>query len=1119
MNSKILSIAVFAVFLFMSNVILGQVVNPDFLPVIKGSPRVLTLMVQPDDKTIIGGEFIVTGNTRVNGLARLNPDGTLDESFNLSYLTDNSENYVSTLFYDKSIDKIYVGGNFPNAKNLFRINYDGSIDESFNLNVDIAQVLKIDKQADGKLIVYSYSYPEYRLARIDDTGSLDQSFNSNIGPNNPASSDDLKVLSNDKIVVAGSFNEFNGTVQNKIVMLNSDGTIDNSFNIGTGPFSSTFAQINSVSELPDGDILISGVFSKFNEIPANGVVRLNPDGSIDSKFPLPGVAGSLFNSKFTIQSVTDSVGKTYLAGIDPFNNEFITIRLDSTGALDPTFLQGNLPIDKSFGNLLPPVIAVNSINQLYIGSAHSHYNNVLQNGISKVDSNGSLITNFNAYLGGKATIFSSIKLDNGKILIGGEFIFVGDSLARNLAMLNADGTLDQLFQNNIGTGPNKKVTAITTDMNGNFLVGGIFNGFNNDNTRSSLIRIDPTGVLDLTFDPKIVVKYAGLGVHALKVQPDNKILVGGLFDWVNTTNIYSLARLNEDGSIDNTFNSNNVLPINTWIVDIDLQLGGEVIVAGNYTFTQGVYSGSVLKRFNLNGDEDLSFDTSYDLSGLSLTDIAILPNNSILAGAADNQTYSNFPLLQFDSIGSILDDISVSVGSNQTSIQTIEPIDNQNVLIGGQFTSVNNVQVDGFAKVGLNGSVDTEFSYQFTKIGNYTAPFVQGMQYIGSDTLLVYGGFASVENTDVYSIAIINLLAPLAPSNLVAQFNFSTGVTLSWIDNSSKETGFEVYRSVDGINFSLIGSVNSNVSSYVDTSVELNKEYTYKVRAINNDLYSGDSNSNTLHIDDLVTPSNLSSDFDFVIGLQLSWDDNSTFEDSVEVYKSIDSLSFVLVESLSPNTTTLVDSDVELNTKYFYKIRLKAGIFESIFSETLVVTIPESAFLATPNNLSVEIITYSSLNLGWEDPFVNIAGYEIFRSQDNNSNYELLSSVSDSTFTDNNVSFGTTYFYKVRSYNSFEFSDFSNEVNILVTSLNNSTNENKYEIYPNPASKFVNVVSKTNEINSYIITDVSGKIIETISNVNNKLFNLDLSTYEPGLYYLIIHNKKSKSAFKLIVNK
>jgi glucose/arabinose dehydrogenase len=83
---------------------------------------------------------------------------------------------------------------------------------------------------------------------------------------------------------------------------------------------------------------------------------------------------------------------------------------------------------------------------------------------------------------------------------------------------------------------------------------------------------------------------------------------------------------------------------------------------------------------------------------------------------------------------------------------------------------------------------------------------------------------------------------PAAPSGLSATAASSTGINLSWTDNSSDETGFRIERSPDGVAFSEVATVGAGVTSYANTGLAPQTTYSYRVRAYNGNGSSGYSN-------------------------------------------------------------------------------------------------------------------------------------------------------------------------------------------------------------------------------------------------------------------------------------
>lgn len=188
--------------------------------------------------------------------------------------------------------KVIVGGQFLTYKSqpysrIIRLNSDASIDTTFNVGSGFNNTVSrgaIVLQSDGKVIVggafTSYSGSAVnRIARLNTSGSLDTTFNIGSGFGNTVSQ--LAIQSDGKIVAVGGFTSYSGSTSNCIVRINPDGTRDTTFNIGTG-FNSG---VSTVAIQPDGKILAGGgFFTSYSGSAVNQLVRLNTNGSLDTSF-------------------------------------------------------------------------------------------------------------------------------------------------------------------------------------------------------------------------------------------------------------------------------------------------------------------------------------------------------------------------------------------------------------------------------------------------------------------------------------------------------------------------------------------------------------------------------------------------------------------------------------------------------------------------------------------------------------------------------------------------------------------------------------------------------------------------------------------------------------------
>ena len=248
-----------------------------------------TITIQPDGKILVGGTLISYKGITSNRIIRLNTDGSIDTSFDIGTGFNNTV-FSITIQPD---DKILVGGNFTTYKGItsnriIRLNIDGSIDTSFDIGTgfnhtvsDSNAINEIAIQPDDKILVGG-NFTTYkgitsnRIIRLNIDGSIDTSFDTGTGFNNYPSS--ITIQPDDKILVGGSFGIYRGLFYNRIIRLNIDGSIDTSFNIGNGfNFS-----VEDIKIRPDGKIVVVGTFTTYQGISSNRIIELNPDGTRSS---------------------------------------------------------------------------------------------------------------------------------------------------------------------------------------------------------------------------------------------------------------------------------------------------------------------------------------------------------------------------------------------------------------------------------------------------------------------------------------------------------------------------------------------------------------------------------------------------------------------------------------------------------------------------------------------------------------------------------------------------------------------------------------------------------------------------------------------------------------------
>lgn len=295
----------------------------------------------------IGSNFVISGdfsnyNGTVAGLPKITPTGSIDPTFNLDIISPGP--YAVVVQPD---NKILIGGAFSTVNGLSyesiaRLNADGSTDTSFTIGSGFdGSIRNIALQSDNKIIVTGEftsfnGVPKNYIVRLNANGSLDNSFLSTGPDNGSYFIYDAAIQPDDKIIVAGSFSQFNGVARNKIARLNADGSLDTSFNSLGFTHNTLFPQLFALKVTSDNKILVGGMFNTYNGISQNHIMRLLSDGTLDTSF----VAGAGASDRvYDIEIQAD--GKIFIAGIlSSYNSSPVTnqaIRLNTNGSLDTSF--------------------------------------------------------------------------------------------------------------------------------------------------------------------------------------------------------------------------------------------------------------------------------------------------------------------------------------------------------------------------------------------------------------------------------------------------------------------------------------------------------------------------------------------------------------------------------------------------------------------------------------------------------------------------------------------------------------------------------------------------------------------------------------------------------------
>lgn len=674
------------------------------------SPDVVnSISVLDDGSIIIGGLFSNYYGGLVNSnLIKLSSSGYNDPTFNQGGSGFNGEVTSTAIQVD---GKIIVGGNFSSyngngVNGIVRLNTNGTLDGTFltgtgfTVGGNAGGVIALALQQDGKIVCVG-NMDNYngtvinKIARLNTDGSLDLTFGSVFGgPNNLVFS--VAIQQDGKILIGGLFNSYDGLGSNGIARLNANGTLDGTFLVGTGLGLGGFtANGLSIAVQPDNKILIAGNFSDYDGTPANHLVRLNTNGNIDATLN----TGSGFNSYCPSLALQPN-GKIIVGGFfTSFNGDVVKRiqRINADGSIDFTFnsaIGSEYRIDKSI---------VLSNDQIIIGGSFKKYNNYNINYLARLNPDGDLDLTFNFLQSGlDGPVYKMEIQADGKLLVFGYFTSYNGLPCPNLIRLNINGSLDGSFtaQNIPG-----QVNAITLQPDNKILIIGSFNSYAGFN-RNKIVRLNTNGTIDATFNP-------GTGIqgspYSCDVQPNGKILIAGAISQYDGTNVNNIVRVNSNGTIDATF---SIVFNDTWFIStVKQHLGNKILIAGSGNQLAGATA--IIKRLNDDGSVDNTFTTQTffpPLGGIQqhVNNITIQTNGKILAGGifeyttAGNIIHHN--LIRLNRDGVIDSTFNVGDGANVFVASTGTQSDRK-IIITGSFNTYNGASRKYIARI-LNPIVD-----------------------------------------------------------------------------------------------------------------------------------------------------------------------------------------------------------------------------------------------------------------------------------------------------------------------------------------------------------------------------------------------------------------------------
>ncbi len=640
----------------------------------------ITSITRVDDgKIMAGGCFNQFHGAPRNRVARLNADGSLDTSFIPADVDKVSGNPFERLLAVQPDGKAILTGYSQNENGeqraaFVRLNLDGRLDETFMGSTvvnrfNFSLIYSGTVRTSGKLAIAGRSdlRPDGAsgglIVSLEADGSLESAGRPipfELGFTKGEMSMNLSASGfgsdRDEALLVGNFTSIDTMAQPFIARVDLGVTAQTTkLSLRLRELLASEGTENAVTILRRGDVSTattvkfdarpagSGLFPDFP--PAAGTVTFTPLET-EKSFLLPVPDNQALDAARSIEiRLSESADGVLL---DPAR-AFVTIFDDEQpGSIDLSFDAGlTLPLDAGD-------VSVNPIEPLPDGRLRVWGNfqavhGVERNGFAQLKADGTLDLAFTPVTAPPGP--GSVQPD------GKTFGYSNNRFVR----FNTDGSVDATFSVTYDSAAQIGMP-VALQSDGKLIVRGNFTALNGV-LRSGLARLNPDGSADVSFDPGKGVRLADnspANVAAIALQPNGRILIVGNFAIVGGVSRQAIARLNADGSLDESFTAevgrSDAFVPNAW--SLAVQTDGKVLALGAFPIVSPNGAASIA-RFNPDGSHDPTF---------------VLPGPAMIVS-------------QF--------------GRNEGSIQTMALGSGDTLYVAGVFNRLSNVPRAGIVRINL----------------------------------------------------------------------------------------------------------------------------------------------------------------------------------------------------------------------------------------------------------------------------------------------------------------------------------------------------------------------------------------------------------------------------------
>lgn len=712
---------------------------PGFGALAAPNSTIQDLVPAPDGGAYLGGIFTqVNGNSSFRYLCHLKADGTLNTRFQ-----PGLNSTVNALLSDGL--GVIAGGAFTTPQStIARFDGSGSHDASFTGTLN-QQVNTLARAHDGSF----YAGGQFgALRRFTATGQWDSSFapfvNSHITS--------LAVEADGQLLLGGNFTSLAGGSRNRVGRLNTNGSLDATFDPGTGANNS----VNTIAIEPLGGLWIGGTFTTYRDETIGRIAFLNGDqrslgiaqhpgnrkADFGASITLTVVAQSAANAPLSYQwrkngialpgetSATLTFSNLTLADTDPYDvivtnetttdqvvsnpaqltvlatpeillldnnlasevgeNLLLAVEAQGAGALSYQWRKNGSPISgETASSFTIPALTL---------SDSGNYTVVVSNSLGMVTSAVIELDVFippaGIFPGSNGSLFNnviydSVELPSGKILVAGAFTSLS---AEGTSVLRGRLALlnnDGTFDPSFDVSVNNTVREMEVDSQGRVLLVGDFTTVAGQ-ARNRHARLNSDLTLDSTF---ATTGGPNSNIYCVEVDSLDRVYLGGLFSsWSDTANNSAQTSgaylVRLLATGDYDGTFNDV--INSWVYDLEVQDDDQILVGGRFSSPDLYFT-----RLNPDGTTDSAFAGG---SNNWIYALGVLSDGSLVAAGRSGTAR------RYDSSGNFSSTISVN-----SDVEDIAIDSSDNILLAGSYSNLQGVNAPYLGRLTSDGSYDSNF--------------------------------------------------------------------------------------------------------------------------------------------------------------------------------------------------------------------------------------------------------------------------------------------------------------------------------------------------------------------------------------------------------------------------